>query len=79
MNLSSRSLPIFLLGMLCGVAVFAQQPNMDNYKPAQSYGPLPNDFILPTAKKYEEQRQQINTNQQQELQKAEDEFYLATN
>ncbi len=79
MNLAFRSLPIFLLGILFGTAAFAQQPNMDNYKPAQSYGPLPNDFILPTVKKYEEQRQQINTNQQEELQKAEDEFYLATN
>lgn len=52
---------------------------MDNYQPAKSSGTLPPDVLSTTTEKYEKSRQNINTNQSEELQKAEDDFYLQTN
>ncbi len=52
---------------------------MDNYQPARSSGALPPDVLMTTTEKYEKSRTQINTNQSEELQKAEDDFYLQTN
>lgn len=52
---------------------------MDNYQPARSSGTLPPDVLMTTTEKYEKSKSQINTNQSEELQKAEDDFYLQTN
>ncbi len=63
------------------VTVFAQppqQPNMDNYKPARSNGPLPPEFTTPTIQKYEKAKANIQTTDK-EMQKAEELFYLQTN
>ncbi len=64
-------LPAFLLAQ--------QVPNMDNYTPARSSGTLPPDILQTTDEKYERSKTQINTGQSEELQKAEDNFYLQNN
>lgn len=65
---------------LIPAAIFGQQtPNMDNYQPARSSGTLPPDVLQTTTEKYERSKTQINTGQSEELQKAEDNFYLQTN
>ncbi|HEU4718506.1 MAG TPA: M48 family metalloprotease [Bacteroidia bacterium] len=56
-----------------------QKPNMDNYQPPQSNGPLPPNFLISTVDKYEQDRQKIQQNQDKKMQKAEDDFYLQTN
>lgn len=69
-----------LLFWLVPFAVFAQQtPNMDNYQPARSTGELPPDVLQTTTEKYEKSKAKINTGLSEELQKAEDNFYLQTN
>lgn len=75
-----RNLP-FLFSLVFVAGLFAQNtvPNMDNYQPAKSSGTLPPDVLMTTTEKYERSKQQINTNQSQNLQKAEDDFYLQTN
>lgn len=74
-----RTIP-FLFALLLPAVLLAQQtPNMDNYEPAKSSGTLPPDVMMTTAEKYEKSKQNINTNQSEELQKAEDDFYLQTN
>lgn len=68
-----------IASVLCfPVLLFAQHPNMDNYKPARSNGPLPKDFLTSTAEKYEQDIQKISTDDQKE-QKAEQQFYLQNN
>lgn len=74
-----RTFP-FLFSLLVPAVFFAQQtPNMDNYEPAKSSGTLPPDVLSTTTEKYEKSRTKINTDQSEELQKAEDDFYLQTN
>lgn len=70
-----------IAGLLLSCSLFAQQPvpNMDHYEPARSTGTLPPDVLMTTAEKYERSKQNINTNQSEELQRAEDDFYLQTN
>src|ERR1041385_4536956 len=65
--------------LLCPTLVFAQVPNMDHYQPAKSNGPLPNDFLISTTKKYELDKQKIDSSGDKKMQKAEDAFYLQTN
>ncbi len=66
--------------ILLPVCSLAQQvPNMDNYQPARSNGELPPDVLQTTTEKYERSKTKINTGQSEELQKAEDDFYLQTN
>lgn len=61
-------------------ALCAQQvPNMDHYEPARSTGTLPADILQTTTEKYEKSKEKINTGQSEELQKAEDNFYLQNN
>jgi|GEM_PF-1468778 len=68
------------LWLLLPFLVMAQQvPNMDNYQPARSSGDLPQDVLQTTTEKYEHSKAKINTGQSEELQKAEDNFYLQTN
>lgn len=61
------------------LAAAQQVPNMDNYQPARSNGPLPKDFLMTTVQKYERDKQKINQAQDQSMQKAEETFYLQTN
>lgn len=69
-----------LAWLVLPVCLLAQQvPNMDNYQPARSSGELPPDVLQTTTEKYEHSKTKINTGQTQELQKAEDNFYLQTN
>lgn len=70
-----------LLLSLCCIPLMlsAQQvPNMDNYTPARSNGPLPQDFLLSTIQKYERDKQQIDQGQDKSMQKAQESFYLQT-
>jgi hypothetical protein len=75
-----RNLP-FLFSLCFSLGLLAQNtvPNMDNYQPAQSSGTLPPDVLTTTTEKYEKSRLQIDVNQSENLQKAEDDFYLQTN
>lgn len=71
---------IYLI-LLCSVlhfCVFAQLPSMDHYRPAQSSGYLPKDLLISTTQRYEDASQQIDKGQNQQLQKAEEEFYMQT-
>jgi hypothetical protein len=68
-----------LLGCFFFTVVRAQLPDMTNFKRLHSNGPLPADFIIPTAEKYKSDLQKVDRNQQESMQKAEDEFYLMTN
>lgn len=69
-----------ILCLLVSSGLVAQQvPTMDHYEPAQSTGTLPPDVLQTTTEKYERSKQKINTGQSEELQKAEDNFYLQTN
>lgn len=69
-----------LLALVTSTMVLAQQtPTMDNYQPARSSGTLPPDVLQTTTEKYERSKQQINTGLSEELQKAEDNFYLQNN
>lgn len=72
---------LLLFILLCSVGLFAQDsvPNMNNYQPARSTGKLPPDVLMTTTEKYERSKQQINTDQSKDLQRAEDDFYLQTN
>lgn len=73
-----RRLGILLFSLL-PVITYAQLPDMSNYHRLCSNGPLPIDFVTPTAEKYKNDLNKIDRSQQQSLQKAEDEFYLVTN
>lgn len=70
-----------LLASLSCITLLAQDtvPDMRNYQPAKSSGLLPPDVLMTTTEKYEKSRMNINTNQSEQLQKAEDDFYLQTN
>lgn len=68
--LAAVFLPVLLLGQ--------NVPNMDNYQPARSNGPLPTDFLLSTIQKYERDKQKIDQGQDKDMQKAQEEFYLQT-
>jgi beta-barrel assembly-enhancing protease len=68
-----------LLCCLLPLAAAAQLPGMQNFKRPVSNGPLPVDFVTPTAEKYKNDLAKIDKSQQQSIQEAEDEFYLLTN
>ena len=70
-----------LLAMVFSSVLLGQNtvPKMDHYEPAKSSGTLPADVLMTTTEKYEKSKSQINTNQSEELQRAEDNFYLQTN
>ena len=75
-----NNLKRFLSALLLMPAfLFAQVPNMDHYQTAKSNGPLPNDFLISTTKKYELDKQKIDSSGDKKMQKAEDAFYLQTN
>ncbi len=72
-----------VLFMLLPALFFAQTPkalpNLDNYQSARSNGPLPKEFLISTAEKYEADKQKIDQAQDKKMQKAEEQFYLQTN
>lgn len=71
MLLALACLPLF--------AMAQRVPNMDNYEPVRSNGPLPKDFLTSTFDKYEKDKEKISDGQDKDMQKAEEEFYLQTN
>lgn len=68
-----------LLFWLISISVSAQVPDMRNFQRLKSNGPLPVDFVTPTAEKYKNDLAKVDRSQQQSIQEAEDEFYLLTN
>lgn len=68
------SLPVLLLAQSPSTT-----PNLDNYQSAQSNGPLPKEFLITTAEKYEADKLKIDQSQDKKMQQAEEEFYLQTN
>ena len=75
-----RTWKILLTLALLPLLAHAQQvPNMDNYRPARSNGPLPKDFLTSTIEKYEKDKGKIDQGQDKNMQKAEEDFYLQTN
>jgi hypothetical protein len=72
-----------LLFVLLPAFLFAQtpinQPNLDNYQPARSNGPLPKEFLISTADKVALDKQKIDQGQDKKMQKADEQFYLQTN
>jgi beta-barrel assembly-enhancing protease len=76
MNLSPRTFLVILA--VLPTLLWAQLPNMDNYKPTRSNGPLPADFLLTTEQKYERDKQKIDQAQDKSMQQAEAEFYMQT-
>lgn len=67
------------IGCLFASALMAQLPDMSNFRRPVSNGPLPIDFVTPTAEKYKHDLEKVDKSQQQSIQDAEDEFYLLTN
>src|SRR5574337_375048 len=78
-NLRKLLVPVLFLVPFVMTAQPSQHPNMDNYQPARSNGPLPKDFLTTTMEKYQKDRQKIDSTQNKEMQKAQDAFYLQTN
>jgi hypothetical protein len=70
---------LLTLALLPLLARAQQVPNMDNYRPARSNGPLPKDFLTSTIEKYEKDKGKIDQGQDKNMQKAEEDFYLQTN
>ncbi|HET6990948.1 MAG TPA: M48 family metallopeptidase, partial [Bacteroidia bacterium] len=72
-----------LLFVLLPAFLFAQtpstQPNLDNYQSALSNGPLPKEFLISTADKYEADKLKIDQGEDKKMQKAEAQFYMQTN
>ncbi|GAB4134241.1 MAG: hypothetical protein Fur0041_07320 [Bacteroidia bacterium] len=66
--------PILMLAQI----LHAQKPDMSHYKPAESRGPIPKDFLISTIDRYQQAKKGIDENQNKELQKAEEQFYLQT-
>ncbi|HLG03797.1 MAG TPA: M48 family metallopeptidase, partial [Bacteroidia bacterium] len=56
-----------------------QRPDMDNYQPARSNGPLPSAFLTSTTEKIKEDRKKIDLGLDKGMQKTEDDFYMQTN
>jgi hypothetical protein len=80
MNMPRLSL-LFLV--LLPAYLFAQnpvtKPNLDNYQPARSNGPLPKEFLTSTAEKAAKDNEKIDIALDKKMHDAQVQFYLQTN
>ncbi len=72
-----------LLLILFPAIIFAQNtithPNLDNYTPARSNGPLPKEFLISTAEKAAKDNEKIDGGTDKKMRDAQEQFYLQTN